>query len=55
MRKQEFKRQGEALKGLLAGKKFVLLSRRSNLTREARKALEELLLVSPRLMKAHFL
>ena len=35
--------------------KFVLLSWRSNLTREGRKALEELLLVSPRLLKAHFL
>ena len=58
VRKQEFKRLGDRMNGLLAGKKFVLLSRRSNLKREGRKALkalEELLLVSPRLLKAHFL
>ena len=55
VRKQEFKRLGDRMKGVLAGKKFVLLSRRSNLKREGRKALEELLLVSPRLLKAHFL
>jgi len=55
VRKQEFKRLGDRMKGVLAGKKFVLLSRRSNLKRESRKALEELLLVSPRLLKAHFL
>ena len=40
---------------MLAGKKFVLLSRRSPLKRKGRKVLEELLLVSPRLLKAHFL
>ena len=55
VRKQEFKKLGARMKGLLGGKKFVLLSRRSNLKREGRKALEELLLVSPRLLKAHFL
>ncbi|MHB1765830.1 MAG: hypothetical protein ACYCS1_09965 [Gammaproteobacteria bacterium] len=42
------------MKGLLVGKKFVLLSRRSNLKRESKKALDELLLVSPRLLKEIF-
>lgn len=55
VRKQEFKRLGEAMKGLLAGKKFILLARKAHLRKEARKALEALLLMSPRLMKAHFL
>ncbi|MCL4485446.1 MAG: transposase [Nitrospirae bacterium] len=55
VRKQESKKPGDRMKGLLGGKKFVLLSRRSNLKREGRKALEELLLVSPCLLKAHFL
>ena len=32
-----------------------LLARKAHLRKEARKALEELLIVSPRLMKAHFL
>jgi transposase len=55
VRKQELKRLGGAMKGLLAGKKFILLARRSNLKPEARKALSELLLVSPKLLKAHVL
>ncbi len=55
VRKQEFKRLGGAFKSLLPGKKFVLLARRSNLKPEAKKALSELLLVSPRLLKAHVL
>lgn len=46
VRKQKFKRLGEAMKGLLA--------RKAHLWKEARKALEALL-VRPRLMKAHFL
>jgi Transposase and inactivated derivatives len=55
VRKQELKRLGGAFKGLLSGKKFVLLARRSNLKPEAKKALSELLLVSPRLLKAYVL
>ena len=55
VRKQEFKRLGGTFKKLLPGKKFVLLARRSNLKPEAKKALSELLLVSPRLLKAHVL
>ena len=55
VRKQELKRLGGAIKGLLSGKKFVLLSRRSNLKSEAKKALSELLLASPRLLKAYLL
>ena len=47
VRKQELKRLGGAFKGCLSGKKFVLLARRSNLKPEAKKALSELLLVSP--------
>jgi len=43
------------MKGLLAGKKLILLARRPNLKPEARKALSELLLVSPKLLKAHVL
>ena len=33
---------GEAMRGILAGKKFVLLARKAHLRKEARKALEEL-------------
>ena len=40
------------MEGLLAGKKFLLL-RRSKLKPEAKKALSEPLLVSPRLLKAY--
>ena len=50
VRNHEFRRLAEPMRGILASKKFVLLSRRSNLTWQARKALEELLLESPRLL-----
>lgn len=53
-RKQELKRLGGALKGLLSGKMFVLL-RRFNLKSGSRKVHSEILLASPRLLKEYLL
>lgn len=55
VRKAEFKRAGEKMRGLLCGKKFILLSKMRNLKGEARAALKELLTVNRRLYKAHLL
>lgn len=55
VRKTEFKKAGEKMKGLLCGKKFILLSRESNLKDKARQALKDLLRVNHRLYKAHLL
>jgi transposase len=55
VRKQEFKRAGKSMKGLLCGKKFLLLSRLAHVRGKARAALTQLLRVNRRLFKAHLL
>ncbi len=55
VRRQELGRIGKRLKGLLTGKKFVLLSRLAHVRGKARESLNELLCASPRLRKAHLL
>jgi transposase len=55
VRKAELRRAGEKFKGLLAGKKFILLSRQAHIRGKARVALKELLTVNHRLFKAHLL
>ncbi len=55
VRKQELRRAGKRLKGLLAGKKFMLLSRQAHVRGKARVALNQLLSLSRRLFKAHLL
>jgi transposase len=55
VRKQEFKRAGKTMKGLLCGKKFLLLSRQAHVRGKARVALQQLLGANRRLLKAHLL
>ncbi|GFP40793.1 hypothetical protein HKBW3S47_02490, partial [Candidatus Hakubella thermalkaliphila] len=55
VRKAEVRRSGKKMKGLLCGKKFILLKRMSNLRGDARKALKGLLSVNRRIYKAHLL
>jgi len=55
VRKQEFKRAGKSMKGLLCGKKFLLLSRLAHVRGKARAALTQLLGANRRLFKAHLL
>jgi transposase len=55
VRKQELRGAGKRLKGLLVGKKFILLSRQAHIRGKARIALNELLSLSTRLLKAHLL
>jgi transposase len=55
VRKQEFQRAGKSLKGLLCGKKFLLLSRQAHVRGKARAALTQLLAANRRLFKAHLL
>jgi transposase len=55
VRQQELRRLSQRLKGLLTGKKFILLSRLAHVRGHARVALNELLCASPRLRKAHLL
>jgi transposase len=55
VRKQECKRAGKSMKGLLCGKKFLLLSRQAQVRGKAREALTQLLGVNRRLFKAHLL
>lgn len=55
VRKSEFKKAGKRFRGLLAGKKFILLSRRAHVRGKAREALTDLLAASPKLLKAHLL
>jgi transposase len=54
-RKQEFRRAAGRFRGLLAGKKFILLSRGSHVRGNARKALHALLSVNRKLLKAYLL
>ena len=55
VRKQEFKRAGKRMKGLLCGKKFILLSRQAHVRGKARAALRHLLGHNRRLFKGHLL
>ena len=55
VRKQELRRAKGRFKGLLAGKKFILLSRQAHVLGKSRKALNELLGFSKKLLKAHML
>jgi transposase len=55
VRKSEMRKATGGFKSLLAGKKFILLSRRSRVRGKAREALNELLSVNPKLLKAHLL
>lgn len=56
VRKQELRCVNQRIKkALLAGKKFILLSRLSHIRGKARESLKELLSASPRLCKAHLL
>jgi transposase len=55
IRKAEFRSAGKKMRGILTGKKFILLKRMSNLRGEARKALKRLLSVNNRIYKAHLL
>jgi transposase len=55
VRKSELRKAGERFKGLLAGKKFILMSRMARVRGKAREALTDLLAASPKLLKAHLL
>ncbi len=55
VRKQELRRAKGRFYGLLAGKKFILLSRQSHVRGKSRQALNDLLGFSKKLMKAHLL
>lgn len=55
VRKQELRKAAGRFKGLLAGKKFILLSRQAHVRGKAREALNNLLAANHRLFKAHLL
>jgi transposase len=55
VRQQELSRAKGRFKGLLTGKKFILLSRQAHVRGKAREALNDLLVFSKKLMKAHLL
>ena len=55
VRKAEFRQAGGRFRGLLAGKKFILLSRQAHVRGKARQALTHLLAANRRLLKAHLL
>ena len=55
VRKSELSKAGKRFKGLLAGKKFILMSRMARVRGKARTALTDLLAASPKLLKAHLL
>jgi len=55
VRKQELSRAKGRFKGLLSGKKFILLSRQSHILGKSRKALNEILRFSKKLLKAYIL
>ena len=55
VRKQELRKTAGRFRGLLAGKKFILLSRGAHVRGNARKALNSLLHANHRLFKAHLL
>lgn len=55
VRKAELGKAAGRFKGLLAGKKFILLSRKAHVRGKAREALNDLLGASRKLLKAHVL
>jgi transposase len=55
VRKSEMRKAAGHFKGLLRGKKFILLSRQAHLRGKARQALQQLLGANRRLLKAHLL
>ena len=55
VRKSELRKAGVRFRGLLAGKKFILMKRYARVRGKAREALYELLFASPKLMKAYLL
>ena len=55
VRKSELSKSAGRFKGLLAGKKFILLSRKARVRGKRRDALNDLLAASPKLLKAHLL
>jgi len=55
VRKQEFVKAKGRFRGLLSGKKFVLLARKAHVRGKAREALNDLLTFSKKLAKAHLL
>lgn len=55
VRKSELRKAAGRFKGLLAGKKFILLSRQAHVRGHAREALNDLLGASRKLLKAHLL
>jgi transposase len=55
VRKSELRRAARRFRGLLAGKKFILLSRQAHIRGNARVALNSLLKANRRLFKAYFL
>lgn len=55
VRKQEFVKAKGRFRGLLTGKKFILLSRQAHVRGKARQALNDLLAFSKKLAKAHLL
>lgn len=55
VRKQEFVKAKGKFRGLLTGRKFVLLSRQAHVRGKARQALNDLLAFSKKLAKAHLL
>jgi transposase len=55
VRKQEFVKAKGRFRGLLSGKKFVLLARKTHVRGKAREALNDLLSFSKKLAKAHLL
>jgi transposase len=55
VRKQEFVKAKGRFRGLLCGKKFVLLARKAHVRGKAREALNDLLTFSRKLAKAHLL
>lgn len=55
VRKAELRKAAGSFRGLLAGKKFILLSRQAHVRGKAREALNQLLVANKRLLKAHLL
>ena len=55
VRKAELRKAAGRFKGLLAGKKFILLARQAHVRGKAREALNDLLSASRKLLKAHLL
>jgi transposase len=55
VRKAELGKAAGRFKGLLAGKKFLLLARQAHVRGKAREALNDVLAASPKLLKGHLL